>query len=609
MARPTVLLIDTQETRRKELVRGLASAESEVIVAASVHEGQQFAEALNPEIVIAEGGLAGISDADAIATGGRSGPFASSHKLFVLWQTDTPPERRAPNVTVLELRNLSPGMLLQRLQAALLGISLGLATDSNLKALVGSFDTTPLFDLLPVLKKGVCSGQLFVSGGVIELREGEVVGASSGKTTGLKAFCRLARLASGAFRLALGPSAARQIKQDALTLMATAIEEQHRYLEWQAELPDLASRLKVVLGPSFFSVSFSPVQQKVLEDAQRGATIFATLNDINELDGEVLAAIAGLRRLGFLELLPPRLRARIVTDSAADLTPELAEKHQITVVPITVLFGDRAFKDGTDLSPAAFYDRIRTGRADHPRAEAPSADELLKAFRPLVGEDEIVAVHTSQEMSGTLVHARVAAKELEREVIELSGADHWRGMHVVDSRQISAGLALVVVCAARMAVRGLLAAEIAVRVETMRERVRQVFALDTLEHLARSGHVGRAGAFFGSLLSVKPIFEMRGGRLVALDRAHGGRELEARVVQMLRERIDPARPVMVAIAHGGAPERGGRIRAEVERSFKVAEVLLTEIGPGVGADFGPGTVGCAVFQPTDEELSLIGPTS
>jgi len=161
--------------------------------------------------------------------------------------------------------------------------------------------------------------------------------------------------------------------------------------------------------------------------------------------------------------------------------------------------------------------------------------------------------------------------------------------------------------AARMARRGLPAAEIARRIEAMRERVHVLFVVDTLDYLARGGRIGKAQALLGGLLGIKPILGVAGGEVVPVERVRGGRAAHPRLIELFRERVKAGRPVVVGVAHARAPVWADRLRAAIEKSFRVGELVMTEIGPVVGTHAGPGLVGAAMFQPGAEELDLIAP--
>jgi DegV family protein with EDD domain len=159
--------------------------------------------------------------------------------------------------------------------------------------------------------------------------------------------------------------------------------------------------------------------------------------------------------------------------------------------------------------------------------------------------------------------------------------------------------------AARMARRGVQPEAIVEHLEAMRERIHVLFVVDTLEYLARSGRIGKARALVGNILGIKPILGVVDGEIVAVDRVRGGRAAHPKLVDLFRERVDPKRPVVVTVAHAKAPVWADRLRGLIEKNLKVEEVLIAEMGPVVVANAGPGTVGAAVFQPTEEERDLI----
>jgi len=178
---------------------------------------------------------------------------------------------------------------------------------------------------------------------------------------------------------------------------------------------------------------------------------------------------------------------------------------------------------------------------------------------------------------------------------------------VRDSFQVSAGLGLLTLCAARMARRNLPAAEIVRRVDEMRARFHLLFVVDTLEYLARGGRIGKAQALLGGLLGIKPILGVVAGEVAPVDRVRGGKAAHTRVVELFKERVDVSRPVMIGLAHASAPIWAERLRSLLQQNFIASETLASEIGPVVGAHVGPGCVGAVMFQPTDEESPLVAP--
>jgi DegV family protein with EDD domain len=298
----------------------------------------------------------------------------------------------------------------------------------------------------------------------------------------------------------------------------------------------------------------------------------------------------------------------VVTDSTSDLPPDLARAHGIQIVPLLVLFGDRVYHDGIDLRPKEFYEQLETGPV-HPRTNPPSQADFLEVYRALAPHKDLVSIHISEKLSQTVVHARAAAEAGLPELQKERGEAERVALRVVDSNNASLGLGMLALFAARMARRGMEPDAIVDRLESMRGRIQVLFAVNTLEFLARGGRIGKGRAFLGNLLGIKPILGVVDGEVTAVDKVRGGRAAQPRLIELFREKVDPQRPVVVSIAHAKAPVWADRLRALVQKSFDVAELIVAEMGPVVGTHAGPGTVGAALFQPTEEELPLVAPLS
>jgi DegV family protein with EDD domain len=233
-------------------------------------------------------------------------------------------------------------------------------------------------------------------------------------------------------------------------------------------------------------------------------------------------------------------------------------------------------------------------------------------------ERDVVSIHLSSTLSETCANARKAAQAGAREIARLraerrgsAAGSEAPPVEVVDSRQVSLGLGLLALFAARMAHRELGAAEIARRIAAMGDRVHVLFVVDTLEYLARGGRIGKAQAWVGSLLGIKPILGVVDGGVGPVDRVRGGRAAHPRMLKLFRERLgDPGggHPVTGAVAHANAPVWADRLRELLETELGASELMVGEMGPVVGTHAGPGTVGAALFRPADdEEAALVAP--
>jgi DegV family protein with EDD domain len=178
---------------------------------------------------------------------------------------------------------------------------------------------------------------------------------------------------------------------------------------------------------------------------------------------------------------------------------------------------------------------------------------------------------------------------------------------VVDSGQVSLGLGLLALFAARMAARNETAAEIRRRLLTMAPRIHTLFVVDTLEYLARGGRIGRARALLGGLLGIKPILGVVEGEVAPVDRVRGGRAAHPRILEILKGRIETGRPVIAGVSHGNAPAWADRLEKLVREAFPVSELIQAEVGPVVGTHAGPGVVAVSLFQPAGDEAALIAP--
>lgn len=600
MNRPAVLIVEPDAVLRRELSEGLSEFGYEVVPTSGTEEGLRFAQGLGPSVVVAGEEVPGFGDASVLdevraATAERS-------VLLVLGRHEEPPAELPEDVLYLPAPGLAPAEQLRRIRLVLVGWELGLEPDTELRTLVGDFSLTPALEVIRGLGRALVSGRLLLDGGEVVFDRGEVIAATAGHASGVKAFCRIGVRRQGPFRVVLGrPGVAREIEPDLKSLIIRAIEDR------VAEPPSPKVRVEVDLGPSFFSKEYSPLEQRILTEAQKGVTVGALLDRLKGFtDGEILRALDGLQESGVASLREPDAGVRVVTDSTADLPRRLALEHGIEVVPLTVRFGDRMFKDGIDITPRQFYDLLEQG-TEHPASSPPTPGEFLGVYRAVVPERDVVSVHISAELSDTVRHAGRAAEEGGEELEGLREGSEPVRLAVVDSRQVSLGLGLLALFAARMAHRGLGADEIAARVREMAPRVEVLFAVDTLEYLARGGRIGKAQAWVGSLLGIKPILGVTEGEVVPVARVRGGRAAHPKILELFTERLEEGRPVLGAVAHAKAPVWADRLKGLLEERLAIEELHVAEMGPVVGTHAGPGTVGAALFQPTDEELELIRP--
>ena len=268
----------------------------------------------------------------------------------------------------------------------------------------------------------------------------------------------------------------------------------------------------------------------------------------------------------------------VVTDSAADLPHALALSLGIRVVPLTVTFGDASFLDGVDLSPEAFWDRVRTDPAPPTTASPPPA-AFLNVYREAAeaGAGQIVSIHLSAELSRTIHSARSAA------------ADAPVPVEVVDSRGVSLGEGLIALAAARAAAEGSSFEEVAELARAAPTRTRMFAMLDGVDDVRRGGRLEAANAPASDRMRIRPVLTLVDGRPVIVARA---RTRSKAIAEVLERAAVPA--VASGIIHSGAPELT-EVAAAV-RAATGAEPVQAVIGAAMGAHLGPRALGVVVME-------------
>ena len=279
------------------------------------------------------------------------------------------------------------------------------------------------------------------------------------------------------------------------------------------------------------------------------------------------------------------MAVKVVTDSTCDLSGDVAQGRGITVIPCNVHFGDQAYKDGIDLGPDEFYRRLASTPA-LPTTAQPSVNDFLEVYRPLIAQgDDVVSVHLSAKFSGTLNSAYQAR--------EATGADAGR-IRIVDSRMTSSGLGVLVMEAASLAGEGASLDQVVEEVEGALERTHCYFILDTLQYLQKGGRIGKASAFVGTLLNIKPILTIKDGEAHPLERVRTRERGVRRLGEIIRE-LAPVR--RLCVTHSTTPEEAQALKEGLAGlAPEGEEVLMCRFGPVVGTYLGPGALGVGLLR-------------
>lgn len=274
----------------------------------------------------------------------------------------------------------------------------------------------------------------------------------------------------------------------------------------------------------------------------------------------------------------------VVTDSTADIAPEIARQRGIHVVPITVNIGDEVFVDRV-LSPEELFERMRS-TPNAPTTSQPSVGALAAAYGgALETADSVIAVHISSRLSGTIDAARIAAEQFEDRV------------HVFDSRNVSWGLAWQVIDAAAAADEGLGVSDALDRIARTRDKVKIIVSLDSLENLRRSGRIGAVSSFVGSMLKLKvTIVVDADGALAPIRGNRGDRAALRFMLEWISEQMGTERAGRFAVGHALSAEKAQRLAEGIRERWGVTELVMFEAGSAItthagaiwGVAFWPG---------------------
>jgi len=276
---------------------------------------------------------------------------------------------------------------------------------------------------------------------------------------------------------------------------------------------------------------------------------------------------------------------RIITDSTCEGPAGLMAHPALTVVPLYVLFGQEVLRDDVDISRPEFWARLPKTTVLPSTSQATPADFLEPLRRFTDAGDEVIVVVISSKLSGTCDSVMQALAELPGRPIDL-----------VDSLSTSVGLGLMVQDAVQMIEAGATRAEIVAHLNAMREQVRIMFMVETLEYLQRGGRIGKAQAFVGTLLKFKPLLAIVEGEVEPVTRVRSTHKALETMIELLTQQVSARGPqVRLAITHAGVAEEAARIGQELSERFGTSQLFFSTLGPVLGTHVGPGTIGVAVY--------------
>lgn len=288
-------------------------------------------------------------------------------------------------------------------------------------------------------------------------------------------------------------------------------------------------------------------------------------------------------------------RVRVATDSTADVPPALASDLGIAVVPCLVFWGQESFRDGVDLEPWAFYDRLRQS-TELPRTAQPALNSFVNVYQRLLEEEQaqaVVSIHVAGNLSGTVNAAWAAAQNLPEP----------SRVEVIDSGQVSMGMGWAVIRAAKMAQAGATRVELVEAVKEMLPRLRAAAMIDTLENLYKGGRISQVTAVVGTALQIKPLITIQAGQVQVVDRVRTRARALKRLEALVRTWGSLAE---VSVLHTGAEESAEDLVGMLRDLAPDGRVMVGPAGSALTAHLGLGAVGVCVLVANGAQKQVMG---
>jgi len=277
-------------------------------------------------------------------------------------------------------------------------------------------------------------------------------------------------------------------------------------------------------------------------------------------------------------------KVAIVTDSTSTIPAELINGYPIFTLPLQVIWGEQVLHDGVDISPDEFYARLKTDHR-HPTTSQATPAAFRELYLKLLKNDyDILSIHISSKLSGTIDSATKARESISKANIE-----------IVDSNTTSMEMGFHILAAARLAAQGATLQECRSAAEQARSHTHIYFVLSTLEYLRRGGRIGGAAAFMGSVLNLKPILEVHNGHIGAVERVRTMNKALDRLLELVESKVDKEHgPLRLAVLHADTPDEAQALLNRTCERFGpslVSEALVSRISPVLGVHTGPGALG------------------
>jgi len=272
---------------------------------------------------------------------------------------------------------------------------------------------------------------------------------------------------------------------------------------------------------------------------------------------------------------------KIVTDSTADLPPELIKEFGITVVPLYVCFGKDVYRDREEISEDDFYQRLLQDPT-HPTTTQPTPKDFAEVYNKLSKQaDGIISIHISEKLSGTCNSALLGKKLMEK------GCP----IEVIDSKTTSMALGLLVIAAANIAKTEKNLPQVVEAVKQVVSSVELLVLFDTLKYLAKGGRIGKAKSLLGSVLNVRPMLTIKDGEFVPVSQVRSRSKGIERLFDFVKDTSDIED---LAVIHSTTPDEAKSLAERISPTLSLKQVRIARLGPVLGVHGGPGVLAIAL---------------
>ena len=275
---------------------------------------------------------------------------------------------------------------------------------------------------------------------------------------------------------------------------------------------------------------------------------------------------------------------KIITDTTSGLPRELTSRLGLQVIPQNVIFGEKSYRDDTELNTESFLKLLKESK-QLPKTAAPSPELYMPHFKQAAEKGEAVVVITpSEKVSGTYNSAMTASKEFQAGDIR-----------VIDSRTIAGNLGTLSLLAHEMSQSGKTANEIEAKINELIPRGRTYFLIDTLEYLQKGGRIGGARALIGELLQVKPILQIKDGQVAPFDQERTKKRALAKLVEIVTEQVKVSSDPHLCVMHVEAEEEAKSLAGTLSSNLNIADIPIYELPPAIVVHAGPKTLAVGFF--------------